>query len=80
MKKAVRQFWFGVFGWSVVVLFIGIIAIQAVANLRTGRWAGGYNYQWQPLGPGIQLSFVVAFVVYVTLAVRQHFRGRGNKK
>jgi len=80
MKKATRHFLFNVFCGSFVVLFVSIIAIQAIANIKDGKWIGNHNYQWQPLGPGIQLSFVAAVVICGAVAVWQHFIGKGKKK
>jgi uncharacterized integral membrane protein len=80
MKKATRQLCFGIFAWSIVVLLLVIIAVQAISNIHDGKWAGGFNYAWQPLGPGIQLSFVAASVVIMVLSVWQYFRSKGKRK
>ncbi len=80
MKKAARQFYFNILVGCIVILFIFIIAVQAIDNLRNGKWAGGYNYEWQPLGPGIQLAGVAAMLFVLGISAWQYFRDKDNRK
>ena len=78
MKKRKRQFWFNVLVGFICILFMVIIAVQAISNLYNGKFAGGFRYDWQPLGPGIQLVALATMLFALAAWAWQHARGKNK--
>ena len=55
-----------------------IVAVQAIANIRSGNHAGGFRYDWQPLGPGIQLTALAFIIAALAVGAWQRFWWKGK--
>ena len=67
--------------WAILGLTgSGIIAYQAVSSIRSGELAGGYNFKWQPVGPGIQLVVCIPFFCCSVVTLWRFFRRKPERK
>jgi uncharacterized integral membrane protein len=78
MKKSTRKLCFNILTCFIIALLMIIVAVQAISDIRSGNYAGGFRYDWQPLGPGIQLTALSFMLVGLAVVAWQRFRGRNK--
>lgn len=65
---------------TLVVIAFTILACQAISSITSGDLAGGYNYYWQPVGPGLQLIALIVLVFVGAVSAWNYFFGKEEPK